>query len=232
MATSRFLWSKNFWAGILPGIWGLVAGIVAAKIADLVNGEPVRFTPDEAQIVWSAMTGLGVWAVAQFNNWRKHHPLAQAWGLNDFWGLWPAAAFLVCASFFGVGCDTLSHWTPQDWATLARIATDFWSDYQAAEDAVDQADEELAQQRKAVAVSIGAGVAYYRFGDFAEGATDEERLRASATYARDVCMTVFGLDLDEAVQRVVAEYLDPSERPDTLAIIMALINERLKPDAP
>jgi hypothetical protein len=105
-----FYWSKAFWKGILPGTVGLVVGIIVAKVYDLQQGQPLAFSPDEAEIIRGALTGLGLAAWGFANNWRKHNPTAKRWGLDDFWGLWPAACvlpFLLCASLLALGgCGT------------------------------------------------------------------------------------------------------------------------------
>lgn len=97
-----FSWGTNFWKGILPGMWGLVAALVAQKVAQYQETGEVRFTPEEGQLLVSALTAAGIWAIAQFNNWRKNHPKAPAW-IRDFWGLWPAVLALCVLG----GCQTI-----------------------------------------------------------------------------------------------------------------------------
>jgi hypothetical protein len=118
-----FYWSKAFWKGILPGTVGLVVGILAAKLYDLQQGQPVQFAPEEAEVIRATIVGLGMAAWGAVNNWRKHHPAAKRWGLDDFWGLWPAACllpFLLCASLLALGgCGT----GPDGRATLLPMVT-------------------------------------------------------------------------------------------------------------
>lgn len=95
-----FSWKTNLIKGLIPGVWGLVIALVAQKIQQYQETGAVHFSAEESQLVISALTGAGVWIVAQFNNWRKNHPSCPTW-LRDFWGLWPVA--IVCVI---VGCAT------------------------------------------------------------------------------------------------------------------------------
>lgn len=97
-----FSWKRNIWKGLLPGMWGVVASLVATKIAQYEQTGTVEFSPEESQIVISAGTGIIMYIVGSFNNWRKNDPRAPIW-IRDLWGLWPVAMVLIV----GAGCQTV-----------------------------------------------------------------------------------------------------------------------------
>lgn len=97
-----FSWKTNIWKGLLPGMWGVVASLVATKVAQYQETGTVEFTPEESELVISVGTGVILYLVGAFNNWRKNDPRAPIW-IRDLWGLWPVALVLV----IGAGCQTV-----------------------------------------------------------------------------------------------------------------------------